>query len=296
MREMRPDLQAAYDLLCYQGEQFAEPHTIENLEDVTFVHPVDGVLSVAADMDALAQQGMIYSSNQRLRDVLSEHDIITEEWTQATDLLVGHLGDEGLVWGFSGYATGGFNRVTNEPFGYQKEAEGLAVLYDHLSKTDQMPSLTVDGGVSEGFLALSAIIAQNLAVPTVGFIPKQGLASVGIRDHLIIAGNTYQDREALVGTADILVCAGGEKGTIRECLSAIRHGSAVLMLALKKYPPNSLPNTYYKYDELWEAEEAGNLVICESLDEIPEGVDKLLSYDTKANNQRRIDAVTSFKP
>ncbi len=199
-----------------------------------------------------------------------------------------------MIWGFSGYATGGVDPETGKPFSYAEEAQSLLTLYNYLDEKGEAPSLAVDGGVSEGFLALNSVVAASANVPTLGFIPKQGLKSVGIRDHMVVAGETYQDREALVATADTLVCAGGAAGTTRECIGAVRNGAAALLLWHEKYRDDALPNAFLQHKDLREAFGDGRLVVCKSLDKIPEKVDQILQVNVKKSRARRSKAIWNF--
>lgn len=294
MIEIRPDLQPAYDSLCYQGKQFPEQHTITELDGLSFTHPKKGETPIAIDADVLAMQGMTYVGSANLRQALGEHGIPAAPTTAAATLLSEHFQSKDTrIWGFSGYATGGIDQGTGRPFGYQAEADGLRELYGCLEERGQLPSLAIDGGVSEGFLAVNSVVARSVQVPTLGFIPRQGLASIGVRDHMIVAGDTYQDRETLVGTADVLVCAGGDKGTVRECLEATLRGAAVLVLVLKDYPAASLAYNFRSYDELWDAYNAGRLVECRSLEQIGDSVDRILEAGITGRQQRN-DVVRNF--
>jgi hypothetical protein len=295
MPEIRPDLQPAYESLCYQGQQFPEPHEVTQLDGVTLSYQGENI-PVEIDRQALALQGETYVGDPDLREALQAQGIKTSTWEEATNLLGQYLAPESdsLVWGFSGYATGGVDSATGSPFSYEDEANGLLGLYDYLAAKDELPRLAIDGGVSEGFLALNSVIAQSAGVRTLGFIPKEGLASVGIRDDLVVAGETYRDREKAVGTADVLVCAGGKGGTARECIRAIKGGAAALILDLKDYPLNSLPHTFSMDKDLRQAYEDRRLVVCKTLDEIPERVDQILQVDVKRNRPLRNRIVTDF--
>lgn len=294
MIEIQPELQPAYESLCYQGKQFPEPHSLLELDEPTFTHPGHGEMRIAVDVPVLAKQGMTYVGNSALAASLELERIPVASTALASSLLARHLQDkDARVWGFSGFATGGFNHDTQEPFGYREEGEGLRQLYGHLRERDQLPSLAIDGGVSEGFLGLSSIVARSAGVATLGFIPREGLGSVGVRDHMVVAGDTYQDREALVSTADILVCAGGFKGTVRECIGAVLGGAAVLMLDLKAYPASALPNTFQDYEELRKAHTDKRLIVCKSADEMAECVDEVLQVEVH-NSQQRSQVVRTF--
>lgn len=293
MIEIQPQLTDEYQRLCDQGQQFLEQQSV--VLESTYIHPQKGERSVCIDPQTLAQQGAIYVGNAQLSDQMRQHNLNTTSWQTAADLLSEQLHSEDtLVWGFSGYATGGVNKATQKPFGYQEEGDGLRVLYAHLSDQDQSPGIAIDGGVSEGFLALNSVVARSAGISTLGFIPLQGLSSVGIRDHMVVAGNTYRDRETFVGTADILACAGGDQGTARECHEAVSRGAAVLLMALKEYPQSSLPKTYQTHEDLRRAYKTGQLVVCESIDDLPDSVDRLLEYDTHAGRPYRQAAIEYY--
>lgn len=273
-----------------------EPHETIQLEGLTFAHPKKGDVPIKIDKEVLASQGALYVGDPALRYTLHAHDIETDGHENAMHFLASHLDEkaEKLVWGFSGYATGGIDSETGKPYGYTEEAQSLLALYNYLHEEGKTPSLAIDGGVSEGFLALNSVVAASASIPTLGFIPKQGLKSVGIRDHMVVAGETYQDREALVATADALVFAGGADGTTRECIQAVRNGAAALVLWHKKYRDNALPNAFLEHKDLREAFGDGRLVVCKSLEEIPEKVDQVLQVDVKASRSRRVEAIGGF--
>ncbi len=297
MLAIRSDLETAYESLCSQGQQFSEPHDTVQLEGLTFEHPRKGIVPIRIDAGVLAMQGTIYA-DPTLQAALHGRHIAVQSLEDASNFLAQHLGpgNEKLVWGFSGYATGGVNPETGKPFTYESEAIGLRLLYDHLLAKGEAPSLAIDGGVSEGFLALNSITAQSAGVPTLGFIPRQGLASIGVRDHLVVAGNTYRDRETFVGTADILVCAGGADGTERECIHAIQRGAAVLLLNLADYPPNSFARTFRANEDLRQANDEGRLVVCDSYEAVADSVDRILQIDTKSSRPLRLGVILDSLP
>lgn len=286
MTEHLPNLQQAYDLLRTQGEQFPGPRAITPLDDLTFDHPRKGAVTIGIDEAALSRQGMIYTGDPAMRSALGERNIATNDLRAVGRVIENCIQQDGRIWGFSGYATGGYS--------YETEAEGLSKLYEHLAENDNKPALTVDGGVSAGNLGLSGVIASMHNVPTIGMIPRQGLASVGIRDHLVVWGNTYKDREVLIGTApDVLVCIGGGEGTQRECQAALRWGTPILLLALsEEYAPNSLPSTYKTFPEMVAAIDGETMVVCRSMDAIPQSVDIILEAGEAGN---RIDRIGKLK-
>ncbi len=291
MIEIRPDLLPTYRSLCYNGLQFPEPHDTTQLEGLTYTHPVKGERLITIDREVLAAQGVLYASDLALQAALRGHGIAAESPEAAVEFLESQLQGDQEAWAFSGFATGGFDPDTRKPYSYQSEADGLLALYEHLVEIGQLPKMTFDGGVNEGFLPLQALVARSLRIPTTGFIPKQGLGSVGIRDHMIIGGETYQDREALVATADRLVCAGGVGGTIRECVKAVRKGVPVLIMGNKEYPAESLPNMYRQDEELDRAFRTGRLIMCGTIKEIPGAVDDLFQVDATRRRPERVEVI-----
>ncbi len=273
-----------YESLCANGEQFPD-RQVASLDGLTFDHPKDGPIAITIDREALAAQGNIYVGSPVLRKALQDRHIGADSLAGAEQVLSSHLAASELVWGFSGYATAGYN--------YDVEAQGLDRVYTHLAKRSRTPGLAVDGGVSSGSLGLSGVIAKEHNVPTMGMLPLQGLAAAGIRDHLVVWGNTYRDREVLVGTTpDVLVCVAGAEGTQRECQVALRWGSAVLLLALREeYAPSALPNTYQLFPEMTEAIDSGSMVVCRSMEDIPDGLDAMLVASEESDRLGRLSAL-----
>jgi|GEM_PF-1739939 len=296
MLEIRSDLQPAFEQLCHQGLQFTEVHETTRLEGLYYSHPIKGERPIAIDREILARQGALYVGDPALRGALQEQGIVSKTWEDATALLGRHLAPENdaLVWGFSGYATGGRNPATGEFFSYHAEADGLLGLYTHLADSNALPSIAVDGGVGEGFLALNSVVAQSAGVQTLGFLPEQGLKAPGIRDHTVVGGQTYIGRQRAIAMADVLVCAGGLRGTINECIMAVRAGAAALLLDLKDYPATSLPNIFHKDKDLQKAFEEERLVVCKHRDDIPQRTEQLLRVDVKSSRPARQQGLTEF--
>jgi hypothetical protein len=205
----------------------------------------------------------------------------------ATDRIESMFAKLGVIWGVSGFATPGPD--------CSAEAGGLAALYQFLADSNRLPMLVADGGASVGVLGLNGLIADMHNVLTLGFTPLQGIASMGPRNHTVIWGNSYRDREQLVGLLpDALVCAGGGDGAGRECETTIDNGGPVLLLALKKYDEGTLPVTFRSWPKLQQAESEGQLVVCESLDDLPRCIGLVYEMAKLAAAQRpgRLTAIT----
>jgi predicted Rossmann-fold nucleotide-binding protein len=282
-----PDDEESYRLLCERGEQVpATWRRIESLNGLTYEHPCRGRLEVMVDRAALAHAGRVYAGSNALRGALRERGASTATLIEVTRLVGRHLSTDTLVWGFSGYATAGYP--------CDVEAHSLAELYRYLSQLRTKPVLVVDGGVSTGVLGLNGVIAKQHQITTLGFIPLQGLGAMAPRDHVVVWGDTYQDREILVGTLpDILICVGGGAGTRRECQAALSNGSVVLLLAPRNYGPSSLSETYQGFSEMTQAMSEHRLFVCGQDDSMRSCVDAALlaAFRARIGRPARISKV-----
>jgi hypothetical protein len=297
MLQIRPGIRPVYDALCQEGQPFPDERPLVPHSDLTFRHPKKGEQPIMIDRQMVAAQGTLYAADRAVQSALADQGIKVKGKNAAIDLLDRHLDRRvpKLVWGFSGYATGGIDPLTGLPYTYYDEAEALRELYGYLTDQDKLPSLAIDGGVRTGFLGLSSLVAECAGVPTLGFLPKEGLGEdVGNRDHMVIAGDTYQDREQLVATADVLVCAGGWDATMRECKKAVENGAAVLVLDCPKYRETSVPKRVHTEPELQDAIASKQLVVCDTLGDISSCVDKLLEVDVMSSRHRRAQAIARF--
>lgn len=253
---MRSPLEAVYLSLIENGQA---PRTGEakQLGNLTFRHPTDGRQPVMVD-DVILRAGLIYAP-QSVRSALQRISTPSKPLTTAADLIDKLFKEIGLIWGISGFASKGFD--------YGIEARGIAELYAYLR--EKQPGLIVDGAVAQGVLGLNGVLAAMQNVPTLGCIPLQGLTSLGERTHTLVWGDTYQDREVLVGSIpDILVCVGGGPGTMRECEHALNHGSIVLLLTLKPHEPGTFPRLYHTKPVIRDAIVDGRFVVCDSIDTV----------------------------
>lgn len=253
----------AYESLCARGEQFPEQaRRVRPEGDAAYRHPVRGVQRVAIDRLALSGTGQVYA-DQDLRAPFGKYGREAAAAADAVTAVSRAFEAGGLVWGFSGFSTPGYS--------YAVEAQAMNALLGCLKAAGHGPALVTDGGVSDGVLGLSGILARRYQIPGMGFVPKQGLSSFGPRDHLVVKTETYPERERLVGAApDVLVCVGGGDGTRRECEAALAHGSTVLLLALKDYGPAPMAGAWHDGDEMRSAASQGRLLRCHAMDGIGE--------------------------
>jgi hypothetical protein len=105
------------------------------------------------------------------------------------------------------------------------------------------------------------------------------------RNHMIVGGQTYQDREELVGSApDLLLSFGGGGGTLNECLASLGAGGSVFSVQ---------PHSSWReaMDGPWIAE--GRLVFCDSDDEIPEALALAVGSVNYASRPARLSIIES---
>lgn len=291
MRDNLPSYRQALKSVRETGEMLERPYTGWET-GVEYEHPEKGTQGIVVDDRVLPAIDHFYTNNKALSLALGKRHVYTVATTRAMQVLNYALAGDGVVWGLSGYASA-FPGAK-----YHAEADGIEKFYEHFRAIGHKPALVVDGGVSAGVLGLNGIIAKQFQVPTLGFIPLQGLGSMGPRTHMVVYGATYQDREKAVAAAsDILTCWGGKKGTERECEAAIDDGSIVILTRFREYEPDSLPSQYLRNPKLKEAFDRGQLIVCDSHDKIAECVAKALAahHATKKwNRPRRLEKLQNF--
>lgn len=280
----------AYESLCARGEQFPEQaRRVRPEGDATYRHPVRGAQRVAIDRLALSGTGQVYA-DQDIRAPFGKYGTETAPVAQAVAAVSRAFEAGGLVWGFSGFSTPGYS--------YAIEAHGMNALLGYLKAAGHGPVLVTDGGVSDGVPGLSGVLARRYQIPSMGFVPKQGLSSFGPRDHLVVKTETYPERERLVGAApDVLVCVGGGDGARRECEAALAHGSAVLLLALKDYGPASMARACHDGDEMRSAARQGRLLRCHAMNGIQEAARMAVAAGTRfstPNRAMRLEALAGL--
>lgn len=217
---------------------------------------------VSVDAVTLARSNTVYAEQALLRP-LEGADIKARRLADALGVLSEAFNDTNrLVWGVSGYAEADHN--------YTSEVAALKSLYTTLQAFDDSPSLVIDGGGSVGVLGASALCAAQRNIPTLGYTPLKGLASVGMRTHTVVRMDTFRQREILVGTTpDVLVCVGGGEGTLRELERTALGGSAALILVPQRYPgKDALWKTYKQSAKLRSACSAGRIVYCDDMREL----------------------------
>jgi hypothetical protein len=254
-----PDPKRAYELLCMQGAYIPKgARQIVCPPGVEYRHPQRGRKPVTMDINLLSRSKLFVE--EALREPMADHSLATEAVENVLPLIEEHY-RRGLVWGFSGFATGGPS--------YAVEARAMRALMGSLKSMNLMPSLISDGGVDEGVLGVAGILARRFDVPSLGFLPRQGLASAGERTYMAVRMQTYQGREQLVGiTPDVLVCVGGAGGTRSECEAALNQGSVVVLLVMRSYDPPSFVESHRDIQALADAEDGGQLFVCSELQHI----------------------------
>lgn len=285
-----PTLGELHGLICEGGEQFPNRLPPCVLKNMWYEHPRKGVRPVEVDLDMLAVASRVYTEDAALANALNAQGAPRTAELAAAGHVVAERMQHGLVWGFSGYATAGY--------AYHDEARSMTYLYAYLESLGALPSLVVDGGMSAGVLGLNDVLARRWGVASMGFAPRQGLGSIGNRDHLVVWGNTYESREVAVGTVpDVLVCVGGSEGTRRECETALKHGGSALLLIVKpidQYREDAFPKTYESSAEVQRALHEGRMRVCTSTDELTAGASALLRNDFQAARIARAGALANI--
>lgn len=274
-----PSVEDAYRSLRDYGDQFlTAPLVPQPLSGVMFSHPRHGVIEAKADPRVLAACERMYTNNERLMVALSGRCGLVCMQEDALAMLSGHFSLPQLVVGVSGFASRGYSCVA--------VASALSVAYGCLwTIPEYTPSLVCDGATGAGALGLSGVLAQSYGLPTLGFAALQGMSSMAPRTHMVVGGQTYQDREELVGSApDLLLGFGGGKGTLNECLASLRAGGSVLSVQ----PHDSWRKAM---DGPWVAE--GRLVFCDSDDQIPEALALAVGSVNFASRADRLRVIES---
>lgn len=283
----RTELRKTYQQLCETGKPLPGLNPrVSSLPNLSYIHSDGSTRRVFIENEALGAVGCVHAGED-VRAALSGKHIHAAPLEDAVDLIDRRFQEDNLIWGVSGFASGGFN--------YTIEAKALHTLYDYLVATERKPGLSVDGGTSEGSLGLNAVITEMHGIQTLGCVPLEGLSSVSRRPFVIAWGNAYKDREVLVSTIpDVLVCVGGSDsdkpgagGSRRECQKALKNGSVVLLLALKNYGPDSLPQTYLQYEEMRTGLEEDRLFICSSEHELRTTIDLVWAKAQEPSHFRR---------
>lgn len=274
-----PSVEVAYRSLQDNGDQFATaPLALQPLSGVMFSHPRHGYIEAKADPRVLAACEHLYTDNPNLAAAVSGHCgyVCTQE--DALAVLHDHYSMSQLVVGVSGFASRGYSCMTI--------SSAISTAYDLLMAIPEYtPSLVCDGATGAGVLGLNGVLAQQHYVPSMGFAALQGLSSMAPRDHMIVGGQTYQDREALVGsTPDLLMCFGGGDGSLRECLAALGAGGSVLSVQ---------PHSSWGEAMAGEWVEEGRLVFCGSDADIPEALRLAISSVNYASRANRLSIIES---
>lgn len=258
------DAQLRRDLLRNTGVQFPKPH-----------HTATLLRDVEIDTEVMHQISTMYARapmDGRLRDLGASAASLREAYA-----VISHALHTGTVWGVSGFATGA---TPEQPLDYIKENNILSAFYTYISNSAMRPSLIVDGGCSEGILGLNGYFAEDRGLPNLGYIPFEGLTSMSARQHMVVWGDTYRDRELLVGTtSQILLCMGGADGTIRECLRALLYNSPVILVEAKHYDdPRAFTNVYASIPQVQQAMQEKRFFFCREVGELYKAMDAAIKY------------------
>lgn len=270
---------SGYQALCDNGEMF--PRRVTTPLDLTYSDQDGVVVPIELDIEVLRATHRTYVQGEALRSRLAQWGNVAP-LSEALAFLRDRLSRATLILSVAGYTLSGRS--------YADEARAINVAYNYLKYAGKRPDLVADGGVSGGVPGLSAYIAQHQGIETIGYIPRYGLPRTSPRTRMVVWGETYEDREVLVGsTSDLLLCFGGALGTMRECRASLRNHGVVVLIAVKDYGPKTLASIFYKDNELAEAFEEGRLLVCK-LNEL-NGLEHLLAEELPQTLQAALDEV-----
>lgn len=245
-----PSPEEALNLLRETGEMLSDDFRRTELTGIFRTDSDGNRVPVVIDTRVIPVIKELFTADSSLQTALKMHGAVVKPINAIEDILATCI-RRGIVWGFSGFATPSKQLGGGD---YKAEAEAMERVYGLLSGS-RKPQLVIDGGVSAGVLGLSGVLGTQHGVETLGVVPRKGLGHWGPRTRMIVWGNTYQDREKLVGALpDILICVGGADGTMRECIQAIKQGSIVIILAPRIYKSTSLSGSYMKNKLLRDTE------------------------------------------
>lgn len=263
-----------YDWLVRTGNQFHEPRPRVALA-------IGSEAKAEIDVSVMYGTGKFYTDNATLGRELDNLLALTGSYKEAIDY-IGQALASGTVWGVSGFSTGS---TQDEPREYEAESRALEIFYNCIRQLDT--SLVVDGGCSEGVLGLNGVLAQMHGIPSLGYTPETRLMGMAPRQHTVLWGENYPQREVLVGTTPhVLVCDAGADGTIRECRWARYYKTPVILLGLKEYDyEKAFPNVYQSLRWITEAQETNGFFFCDSEEAIPAAVKAALEA-SRANREQ----------
>ncbi|HJP81820.1 MAG TPA: hypothetical protein VJ841_05480 [Candidatus Saccharimonadales bacterium] len=255
-----PSAKTALASLRKNGNQFeAVPLVPEPLGGVTYPHHGSD-RTVAADPRVLRATGRVYVADRTLRIAVHEAGGKTDSLLAGAAFLARVFAQPRLIWGVSGYASIGISCT--------HQADLLEAFYHHLTTNQRGTALVSDGAAGAGVLGISGVLAAEHNIPTFGVSPLEGMSTMAPRDHMVIYGNTYQEREKIVGLVpDLLLIVGGGDGSRREGVAALEAGSRVLLLD-SNIPWRTVP-------KMRDAVHSGKLLVRSRIDEIPAAATQL---------------------
>lgn len=253
-----PDAAAALVSLRAHGNQFStSPLAPQPLGGLTYKHPTRGDRPVRYDARVLAATGVIYCSSRRAREALDAVGGRTRSMYHITDQLERLKTKPELVWSVSGYAS-----IDQD---CSREAAILEEVYKAFRSPANQPALVCDGAAGAGVLGINGVLAQREGIPNLGITPYQGISSMAPRQHMIVYGDTYRNREVIVGSiGDVLLVAGGGEGALRELRAAEAAGCVMVLLGQYSTRKDSLAQTWQKHKKLTNAQSEGRLIIPET--------------------------------
>lgn len=238
---------------------------------LTFRHAKYGALPVRILTGQLPGVGKMYVQNNTLAKTLRGYGVETSPWRTFAHMASSQFSSKrSFFLGFSGY--------TDPRFSYELELRTIRAIYQHLLSKGRLPTSVSDGGGKDGVLGANARAARQFNVKSIAFTPLQGLETLSSRDHIVVWGDTFHQREVLVGLLpDMLLVVGGQKSAINVCVQAADFDTPVVIIEAKKYKdPQGITNTWRQVPKLVKAHTKKRLFVCRPDDDIPSALDRAL--------------------
>jgi hypothetical protein len=269
-----PSLERQIDSLRETGEQFPAAERELTLRPLPGVYMQDGTEALY-DARVMGHIANMTVPSERVCEALASVRPNNTSM-QADALLDWYLQDPGLLVGFSGYGTAGYN--------YEITAEGIDTVFQSFRQQRLHIGGVTDGGTGYGVPGLSGTLAASHGHDPIGFAPLRSLRGAAPREDFIVVGEEFGDETEALGTmADVLFVFGGGELSRKELDAALLAGSTAVLMGLQDYRPDAPINQIDKDDRLIAAHANRKLLLCNSLEAIPQIVGRLEPDALRAN-------------
>jgi len=279
-----PSLERQIDSLRQNGELFPEAERQEAWRPLPGVRMQDGTEALY-DERVMNRITNITAPCERVREALGRVRLNNTS-SEADAFLDWYLQDPGLLVGFSGYGTAGYN--------YDAPADSIAAIFQTFRDQRLHIGGVTDGGTGYGVPGLSGALAASFGHDPIGFAPLRSLRGAAPREDFVVVGEEFGDEAEALGTMpDILFVYGGGKITRAELGAALLAGStAVLLGKSESFGPDAPINQIEKDSRLTAARANRKLLLCRNLAAIPGVVGQLEPDKLRHNREQRRQHLT----